>query len=50
MHCEIEFPEMVFGAGCLCVMRSDVIVCFGGVVYDVMWLDEVWSCCGLVVV
>ena len=48
MHCEIGFPEMVFGAGCLCLIWSDVIVYFYGVMYDVMWLGVVWSCCGRV--
>ena len=42
---KFSFLRLVFGAGCLCVMWSDVIVCFSGVVYDVMYLDEVWSRC-----
>ena len=50
MYFVIEFPEMVLDAGCLCVMWSDMIVCFGGFKYDVMWLVVVWSCFGRVVV
>ena len=50
MHCEIRFPEMDFGAWCLCVMWSDVIVYFCGFMHDVKWLDVVWSRCGRVVV
>ena len=49
MYFDIEFSEMVFGVGCLCVMWSDVIVCFGGFMYEVMWFDVVWSCFGRVV-
>ena len=49
MHCEVEFPEMVFGDGCLCVMWCGMIVYFGGVMYDFMWLDMVWSYCGRIV-
>ena len=48
MHCEIGFSEKVFGAGCLCVMWSDVIV---GFVYDNVLgygLVKVWSCCGVI--
>ena len=48
MYFDIAFPEMVFCAGCFCVMWSDVIVCFGGFMYNVMWFDVVWSCCGVI--
>ena len=33
----------------VCVWWSGMIVCFGGVMYDFIWLDVVWSCCGRIV-
>ena len=39
MYCGVEFPEMVFGDGCLFVMWCGMIVYFFGVMYDfIFWI------------